>query len=131
MEQSRPDRPGGLDLGPRTARSIWQLANSVIPFFALLYLMHLSLAVSVWLTLGLGVLAGGFMVRIFIIQHDCGHGSFFHSRQANHRVGRFCSLLTMVPYYYWRRQHALHHASSGNLDHRGHGDMDIYTVDKY
>ena len=68
------------------------------------------------------------MVRIFIIQHDCGHGSFFRSRKANNRVGRFCSVLTMVPYYYWRRQHALHHASSGNLDHRGHGDMEIYTV---
>jgi acyl-lipid omega-6 desaturase (Delta-12 desaturase) len=131
MRDGTPESPARLDLGPRTVSSIWQLVNSVVPFLALLYLMYLSLAVSVWLTLGLGVLAGGFMVRIFIIQHDCGHGSFFRSRKANNRVGRFCSVLTMVPYYYWRRQHALHHASSGNLDHRGHGDMEIYTVDEY
>jgi acyl-lipid omega-6 desaturase (Delta-12 desaturase) len=93
--------------------------------------MYLLINVSYWLTLGLGILAAGFMVRIFIIQHDCGHGSFFRSRKANNRVGRFCSFFTMVPYYYWRRQHALHHATSGNLDRRGFGDMNIYTVGEY
>jgi acyl-lipid omega-6 desaturase (Delta-12 desaturase) len=70
-------------------------------------------------------------VRTFVLQHDCGHGSFFKSRAANDRLGLFCSVLTMVPYYYWRRQHALHHATSGNLDRRGYGDMDIYTVEEY
>lgn len=126
-----PDRPARIDVGPSVVRSTWQLVNSVLPFAALLFLMYHSLDVSYLLTLPLALLASGFMVRIFIIQHDCGHGSFFRSRKANNRVGRFCSVFTFVPYYYWRRQHALHHASSGNLDRRGHGDMEIYTVAEY
>jgi omega-6 fatty acid desaturase (delta-12 desaturase) len=76
-------------------------------------------------------LAAGFTVRLFIIQHDCGHMSFFPSRKWNDRLGYACSLFTMVPYYYWKRQHSLHHASNGNFDHRGHGDMDVFTVDEY
>lgn len=119
------------DLGPQTAASVWQLVNSFVPFFALLYLMFLAFSVSYWIVLGLAVLAAGFMVRIFILQHDCGHGSFFRSRKANNRVGLLCSLVTMVPYYYWRRQHNLHHASSGNLDRRGYGDMNLLTVAEY
>ncbi|MBU1637540.1 fatty acid desaturase [bacterium] len=93
--------------------------------------MFLSLSVSYWLTLGLGLVASGFMIRIFIIQHDCGHGSFFRSRKLNNRIGVLCSMFTLIPYYYWRRQHALHHASSGNLDARGFGDMDVYTAKEY
>lgn len=116
---------------PTILRSAWQLLNSFVPLFTLLYLMHRSLAGSYWITLGLSVLAAGFMVRVFIIQHDCGHGSFFFSRKLNERVGYFCSVFTMVPYYFWRRAHALHHASNGNLDRRGIGDMDIFTVDEY
>ncbi|MFZ5432175.1 MAG: fatty acid desaturase [Calditrichota bacterium] len=116
---------------PQTKSSLWQLLNSIVPFCGLIYLMYLSLALSYWITLGLAVLAAGFMVRIFIIQHDCGHGSFFRSRKTNNRIGVLCSLFTMVPYYYWRRQHALHHASNGNLDRRGHGDVDVFTVEEY
>ncbi len=117
--------------GPSTASSIWQLVNTILPFCGILYLMFLTLSVSYLLTLALGVLAGGLVVRIFIIQHDCGHGSFFTSRKANNRTGRLCSLFTMIPYYYWRRQHALHHSTSGNLDHRGFGDVSTRTVAEY
>ncbi|MCB1060725.1 MAG: fatty acid desaturase [Calditrichaeota bacterium] len=91
----------------------------------------MSLSYSYWLTLGLSLFAAGFTVRLFIIQHDCGHMSFFPSRKWNDRLGYACSLFTMVPYFYWKRQHSLHHASNGNLDHRGHGDMDVFTVDEY
>ena len=93
--------------------------------------MRKTLSSLLAVTLLLGVLAAGFMLRIFVIQHDCGHGSFFRSRKANNRVGRFCSLFTLVPYYYWRRQHALHHATSGNLDRRGYGDVALCTVGEY
>jgi acyl-lipid omega-6 desaturase (Delta-12 desaturase) len=123
--------PPIIDKGPRISKSVWQLINTLVPFSALVYLMYLSLSISVWITLGLSVIAAGFMVRIFIIQHDCGHGSFLKSRRWNNRIGMFCSLITLVPYYYWRRQHALHHSSSGNLDKRGFGDMNIYTIKEY
>lgn len=113
------------------AASVWQVVNTIPPFCGLVYLMYVLLPVSYPLVLLLSVIAAGFLVRIFIIQHDCGHGSFFRSRKSNERLGQICSLFTMVPYFYWRRQHALHHATSGNLDRRGHGDMDIYTVREY
>lgn len=113
------------------AASIWQVVNTIPPFCGLAYLMYALLPVSYPLVLLLSVIAAGFLVRIFVIQHDCGHGSFFRSRKSNDRLGQLCSLFTVVPYYYWRRQHALHHATSGNLDRRGHGDMDIYTVREY
>lgn len=96
--------------------------------------MYFSLAVSYWLTLALSVFAAGLMVRIFIIQHDCGHGAFFRSKWANHAVGSFCGLLTMTPYAHWRRQHAGHHEMWNNLDRRETG-VDIYstclTVEEY
>lgn len=111
--------------------SSWQLINTFIPFFALVVLMSLSLQSTYWITLSLGLVAGGFMLRIFMIQHDCGHGSFFRSRTANELIGSFCSLITLIPYHYWRRQHAIHHSSNGHLDHRGHGDVDLYTVKEY
>jgi acyl-lipid omega-6 desaturase (Delta-12 desaturase) len=114
-----------------TFLSIWQIINTLVPFFGLLYLMDRLLPVSYPLVLALAVVAAGLLVRIFIIQHDCGHGSFFKSRKANDRMGYVCSLLTMVPYTYWKRQHQLHHATSGNLDRRGYGDMDICTVEEY
>jgi omega-6 fatty acid desaturase (delta-12 desaturase) len=113
------------------AASIWQIINTIPPFLGLLILMYFLLPVSYALTLLVSVIAAGFLVRIFIIQHDCGHGSFFKSRKVNDRLGVLCSVLTMVPYHYWRRQHALHHATSGNLDRRGYGDLDIYTVQEY
>ncbi len=93
--------------------------------------MYLSLSYSYWLTLGLSVLTAGFTIRLFIIQHDCGHMSFFPSRKWNDRLGYICSFFTVVPYYYWKRQHAMHHATNGNLDHRGHGDLDVKTVKEY
>jgi omega-6 fatty acid desaturase (delta-12 desaturase) len=116
---------------PSKWKSVWQLVNSVVPFFLLWGLMYLSLSYSYWLTLLLALPTAGFVIRIFIIQHDCGHGSFFKSRQANDRVGSFCGIFTLVPYHYWRRHHAIHHANSGNLDNRGIGDVYTMTVDEY
>jgi acyl-lipid omega-6 desaturase (Delta-12 desaturase) len=83
--------------------------------------------VSLWITLLLSVLAAGFLVRIFIIQHDCGHGSFFKSRRANELIGSLCSLMTLTPYAFWRRQHARHHGSWNNLDRRAASGLDIYS----
>jgi omega-6 fatty acid desaturase (delta-12 desaturase) len=112
-------------------QSVGQALNSFIPFFLLWSLMVLSLNYSYWLTLGLALPAAGLLVRIFIIQHDCGHGSFFKSRQANDYLGSVCGLLTLTPYYYWRKSHAIHHASAGNLEHRGTGDIYTMTVKEY
>ncbi|TXL70303.1 fatty acid desaturase [Vineibacter terrae] len=89
--------------------------------------MYATLGVSFWLTLALSVPAAGFLVRIFIIQHDCGHGAFFRSRTTNDWVGRLCSLATLAPYANWRRQHAAHHANWNNLDRRESGE-DIYSA---
>ncbi len=116
---------------PDTWRSLWQLANSVIPYLALWVVMVWSLRVSYLLTLVISVLAAGFLVRTFIIFHDCGHGSFFKSRKANDAVGIFTGLFTFTPYYRWRRDHAIHHASAGDLDRRGTGDVMTLTVDEY
>ena len=112
-------------------QSIWQVVNTLIPFSLLWYLMYLSLAYSYWFTLGLALPAAGFLVRIFIIQHDCGHGSFFKSRKANDFLGSICGVLTFTPYYYWRKSHAIHHASSGSLEDRGIGDIYTMTVQEY
>ena len=116
---------------PSTARALWQIVNTLVPYAALWYLMYRSLAVSWWLTVPLAVLAGGFVVRIFIIFHDCGHGSFFKSRRANDIVGFIAGVLTFTPYYHWRWEHAIHHASSGHLDKRGTGDVWTMTVQEY
>jgi acyl-lipid omega-6 desaturase (Delta-12 desaturase) len=114
-----------------TRRSVWQLVNSLLPYFVLLILMYLSLSVSYWLTLALAVLASGFMVRVFIIFHDAGHGSFFNSQRANDVTGITTGILTFTPYYAWRHSHAIHHATSGDLDRRGVGDVWTMTVDEY
>ncbi len=90
-----------------------------------------SLEVGYWLTLLLSLPAAGFLTRLFIIQHDCGHGCFFHSARANHAVGFILGVLTLTPYQYWRRTHALHHASSGDLDRRELGEIDTLTVAEY
>lgn len=111
--------------------SIWQLVNTLVPYFVLWYLMVLSLKVSYLLTLPLAVLAAGFMVRAFIIFHDCGHGSFFKSRRANDAVGIITGILAFTPYYYWRHDHAIHHATAGDLDRRGTGDVTTLTVQEY
>ena len=116
---------------PAAWKSGWQLANSLIPFLILWYLMVLSLETGYWLTLLLSIPAAGFTVRLFIIQHDCGHGSFFKSRKANDWVGTVCSLFTWTPYRYWQKSHAIHHANAGNLEHRGIGDIYTMTVNEY
>ena len=112
-------------------KSIWQLVHSVIPFLILWYLMYLSIDVSYWITLLLALPAAGFVVRIFIIQHDCGHGSFFKSKRANDFWGMAGSIITLTPYHYWRKNHAIHHASAGKLDQRGIGDIYTMTVEEY
>src|SRR5512136_1661995 len=89
-----------------TRRSVWQLVNSLVPYLVLLCLMYLSLSVSYWLTLLLVIPAGGFLMRTFIIFHDCGHGSFFKSSRANAIVGTITGILTFTPYYQWRHDHA-------------------------
>jgi omega-6 fatty acid desaturase (delta-12 desaturase) len=116
---------------PALGRALWQVANTLLPYAALWYLMYLSLGVSYWLTASLAVLAAGFLVRVFIIFHDCGHGSFLPSQKANHVVGVITGLLTFTPYYHWRWEHGLHHASAGDLDRRGTGDVWTLTVEEY
>lgn len=116
---------------PDMWRSIWQVANTLVPYFVLFYLSLRSLEISFWLTLPLTILTAGFMVRTFIIFHDCGHGSFFKSRTANTWLGRITGLLTFTPYYRWRHDHAIHHATAGNLDRRGKGDVYTMTVQEY
>jgi omega-6 fatty acid desaturase (delta-12 desaturase) len=115
-------------------RSLRQLANSFLPFLALCALMYWTISWSYLLTAALALVAAGFVVRIFIIQHDCGHGSFFRSRRANDAIGVLCSLITLTPYSMWRRQHAQHHGHWNNLDRRQSG-VDIFsgclTVDEY
>ena len=116
---------------PSRGRASWQLVNTLGGYALLWALMYWSLTVSAWLTAGLAILAGGFLVRIFIIFHDCGHGSFLKSRVANDVAGFVCGMLTFTPYHHWRWEHALHHASSGDLDRRGVGDIWTMTVREY
>jgi omega-6 fatty acid desaturase (delta-12 desaturase) len=116
---------------PSNARSILEIVITVLPLALLWLLMWASLDVGYWLCLLLAVPAAGFLVRLFMIQHDCGHGAFFRQRAANDWVGRVIGVLTLTPYDFWRRTHALHHAGSGNLDRRGIGDIDMLTVREY
>ena len=116
---------------PRLSRSLMQLGTSLVPFFALWALMWWCLSYSAWLTLALAFPAAGCLVRLFILQHDCGHGSFFKSRAANDVLGRALSVLTFTPYDRWRKNHAIHHATSGDLDRRGCGDVHMLTVKEY
>ena len=112
-------------------RATWQIVNTLVPYTALWYLMYLSLRVSWWLVIPLAVLAGAFVVRIFIIFHDCGHSSYFKSRRANDIWGFITGVLTFSPYHHWRWEHAIHHSSSGDLDRRGTGDVWTLTVQEY
>jgi omega-6 fatty acid desaturase (delta-12 desaturase) len=93
--------------------------------------MYRSLGISYWITMPLAILAGTFLIRVFIVFHDCGHGSFFKSKTANDIVGFITGMLTFTPYYHWRREHAIHHASAGHLDKRGTGDVWTLTVQEY
>jgi acyl-lipid omega-6 desaturase (Delta-12 desaturase) len=116
---------------PSLPRALWQIVNTLVPYAVLWYLIYLSLPVSWWLVVPLAILAGAFVVRIFIIFHDCGHGSYFKSRRANDVVGFIAGVLTFTPYYHWRWEHNIHHASSGHLDKRGVGDIWTLTVQEY
>ncbi len=116
---------------PDLSRSIWQTVNTLVPFFVLFYLSMRSVDISIWLTLPLTLLTAGFLVRAFIIFHDCGHGSFFKSQRANDVLGIITGILTFTPYYDWKHEHAIHHATSGDLDRRGIGDVYTMTVQEY
>jgi acyl-lipid omega-6 desaturase (Delta-12 desaturase) len=118
---------------PSSGRALWQLANTLVPFLV-------AWALSAWTwragwsyawTLSLAAVAAAFYVRLFILQHDCGHGSFFASRRANRWVGAGLGLLTLFPFAYWKKTHDVHHATSGNLDKRILGDIRTLTVDEY
>jgi acyl-lipid omega-6 desaturase (Delta-12 desaturase) len=117
--------------GPVLWRSVWQLVSAAALFAGAWALMYESLRVGYWLTLLLAAPAAFFLVRLFIIQHDCGHAAFFKSGRAADIVGSILGVLTLTPYHYWKKTHALHHATSGNLEHRGFGDIDTLTVDEY
>ncbi|MBT2649811.1 fatty acid desaturase [Bacillus sp. ISL-34] len=114
-----------------TKQSIWQIINTLGPFIILWYLAYISLSVSYWLALIPAVIAAGFLTRIFIIFHDCTHHSFFKNRRANRIVGTIMGVLTLFPYDQWGHEHSVHHATSGNLDKRGTGDIWTLTVDEY
>jgi acyl-lipid omega-6 desaturase (Delta-12 desaturase) len=116
---------------PDRVRSISQLLTSFLPFLAVWAVMVYSLQYSYWITLALAVLASGFLLRLFMIQHDCGHGSFFQSQKLNNLVGTIIGVFTLVPYNYWRKTHAIHHKTSGDLDHRSFGDIETLTVKEY
>jgi len=116
---------------PDLKRSVWQLASAAALYAGAWALMYASLGVGYWLTLLLAVPAAFLLVRLFIIQHDCGHGAFFRSPRAADIVGSIIGVLTLTPYHYWKKTHAMHHATSGNLEHRGFGDIDTLTVDEY
>ncbi|MFS4579894.1 fatty acid desaturase [Phaeobacter sp. C3_T13_0] len=116
---------------PNMLRSLFELAVTVIPFLGLWVLAWWSLSVSYWLTLGVSVLIAAFLLRLFTIQHDCGHGSFFSNRQLSDWTGRIIGVLTLTPYDVWRRTHSIHHSTHGNLGKRGMGDIHTMTVAEY
>ncbi|WP_244486683.1 fatty acid desaturase [Aurantimonas sp. Leaf443] len=116
---------------PDDRLAAFQLATALLPFLGLCAVLLWSVSAGLWWPLVLAVPAGGFLVRLFGIQHDCGHNSFFSSRRVNKATGRFLSLLTLTPFGYWSRSHTLHHASAGDLGRRGIGDVDTLTVEEY
>lgn len=116
---------------PNSKSSIRQLFNTILPFIFLWFLAYKSLSISIWLTLLLTIVASGFIIRIFIIFHDCTHYSFFKSNRANRIVGTITGVITLFAYEKWKRNHAIHHATSSNLDKRGTGDVWVMTVDEY
>jgi acyl-lipid omega-6 desaturase (Delta-12 desaturase) len=116
---------------PSLRRSVTEIAITALPLIGLWAAMWALLHVSYWLSLMLAVPAAGFLVRLFMIQHDCSHGAFFRHRAINDWVGRVIGVATLTPYDYWKRTHAAHHAGSGNLDRRGMGDVSTATVREY
>ena len=134
-----PRPPSSRDWRPVVARyqraelrrAVLQLATTLLPLAGVFWAMYRLLAISYWWTPLLALPAAGLLVRTFILMHDCAHGSFFASRRANHIVGAVTGLLTLTPFEQWRHEHALHHASAGDLARRGHGDVDTLTVREY
>lgn len=116
---------------PDNRQAAYELAASIVPFVSLWWVMWLLLDFHYSLVLLLSIPAAGFLLRLFLIQHDCGHGAFFKGRRANDWTGRCIGVLTLSPYAYWRRTHAMHHAHTGNLDHRGFGDVETLTLDEF
>jgi omega-6 fatty acid desaturase (delta-12 desaturase) len=118
---------------PDRRKAILQLVDTLLPYAALLFLMYMTIRLGypIWITLLLGIPAGGFMVRTFILFHDCCHGSFVKSRAALDWIGRLLGLLTFTPYGDWRFSHGMHHSTAGNLDRRGIGDVWTMTVKEY
>ena len=113
------------------SRALWQLGSTSLAYGFLLYLMHLSLHKNYFITLLLSIPTSGIVMRLFIIQHDCGHQSFFKKKWQNDLLGTCIGILTLTPYEYWHNQHAIHHATTGNLEKRGNGDVFTLTVKEY
>lgn len=116
---------------PEARKSLFQLLTTAIPFALAWCAMYWSLSGPYWVTLLLSLPTAGLVVRLFIFQHDAGHGAFFSSKRANDLTGFFIGVLTLTPYEFWQKTHAIHHATSGNLDKRGFGDIDTLTVKEY
>jgi omega-6 fatty acid desaturase (delta-12 desaturase) len=131
------DQPSWKDIlapyeRPQTRSAVIQIATSLLPYLALSTVAYLTLGhISIWLTLLLAVPTGGFLIRTFVVFHDCAHGSLLPSRKANVRVGAFLGLFVLTPYARWKHEHAVHHATSGDLDRRGVGDVYTLTVAEY
>ena len=121
----------GPYLGPNARRASFQLVTTLVPLAAAMWAVHALHSWSLLVALGLDLVVAGLLVRTFVLMHDCAHGSFFRSRRLNDAVGFVTGLLTLTPFAQWRRDHALHHASSGDLDRRGHGDVPTLTVREY
>jgi len=116
---------------PSIKSSLWQLTNTLVPLVILWVLMGFAIRISWWLVLPLAIIASGFTVRLFIIFHDCGHGSFSNSKLFNDAVGIILGIFTFTPYYRWHHAHLIHHRTAGNLDKRGVGDVWTMTVEEY
>lgn len=116
---------------PRIGRSALELLVTIVPFVGLWVIAYFSLVHEFWFGLIAIIPAAAFLLRLFMIQHDCGHGSFFARRGLDDWTGRVIGVLTLTPYDYWRRAHAIHHASAGNLDERGIGDITTLTISEY
>lgn len=116
---------------PDLKRSIWQLSSTLFLYFLAMTTMLLGMQISVWIPIALALPAAGLLVRIFIIFHDCGHGSYFRSQKMNDAVGILTGILTFTPYYHWHHYHRIHHGTAGNLDKRGIGDVWTATVEEW
>lgn len=115
----------------RTSSAMWQVATSLLPYIALMVISYLTLGTSIVLTVALVFPMAGFLVRTFVVFHDCAHGSLLPSRKANGRVGAVLGMFVLSPFVQWRHEHAIHHATSGDLDRRGIGDVLTLTVSEY